>query len=111
MCVPIFKQIASLLAWVERWKVGDFVCKKVGIEWDWELSGELRYSSPTNRGRRPGTCAAAETDSEGHCSLLKSWASTTFFYTKVADDILASVSNLLHSTERPRNDENRRNSP
>ena len=43
MCVPIFKQIASLLAWVERWKVRDFVCKKVGIEWDWELSGELRY--------------------------------------------------------------------
>ena len=33
MCVPIFKQISSLLAWVERWKVGDFVCKKVGIEY------------------------------------------------------------------------------
>jgi hypothetical protein len=41
--VPIFKQIALLLGWVERWKVGDFVCKKVGIEWEWESSGELRY--------------------------------------------------------------------
>jgi hypothetical protein len=52
MCVPIFKQIASLLAWVERWKVRDFVCKKVGIEWDWELSGELRYVFPVEKPAR-----------------------------------------------------------
>jgi hypothetical protein len=41
--VPIFKQIASLLACVERCKVGDFVCKKAGIEWERESSGEVRY--------------------------------------------------------------------
>jgi hypothetical protein len=43
MCVPIFKQIDILLALVQKWKVCDFVCKKVGIMWEREWSGELRY--------------------------------------------------------------------
>jgi hypothetical protein len=49
--MPIFKQIALLLGWVERWKVGDFVCKKVGIEWGTTLyrgEGRSWHSQPND---------------------------------------------------------------
>jgi hypothetical protein len=59
MHVPIFKQIAPLLACVERCKVGDFVCKKAGIEWERESSGEVRYLHPLPRGWRAGSLEVA----------------------------------------------------
>jgi hypothetical protein len=41
--VPIFKQIASLLALVQKVKVCDFVCKKVGIMWEQECNRDDGY--------------------------------------------------------------------
>jgi hypothetical protein len=31
------------MAWMQRFEIYDFVCKKVGITRDWESRGDLRY--------------------------------------------------------------------
>jgi hypothetical protein len=44
MFSPSFRIIKLVVVWMQWFEICDFVCKKVGITWEWESRSELRYS-------------------------------------------------------------------